>query len=43
MRKYEQESDRPVEWVEDVIYVRNPDGSIGIIQPEEGENDDADH
>ena len=44
MRKYETEDGRPVEWVEDVIYVRNQDGSISIIQPdEEGDPDDADH
>lgn len=40
MRRYEVEDGRPVEWEEDVIYVRNPDGSISIVQPEDEEGDE---
>ena len=35
-RKLENESDRPEDWQEDVLYVRNPDGTITVIT-EEGE------
>ena len=27
-RKLESESDKPADWREDVIYIRNPDGTI---------------
>ena len=38
MRKYETEDGRPVEWEEDVLYARNPDGSISIIKKGDGED-----
>ena len=39
-RKYEVEDGRPEDWRSEVVYVRNPDGSITEL--EEGEADDAD-
>ena len=36
-RKYEVEDGRPVEWEEDVLYVRNEDGSISIVRKEEAD------
>ena len=44
MRKYEPESDRPEDWREDVLYVRNPDGTITEITEDgdaDAENDTA--
>lgn len=39
-RRYEQEDGRPEDWRSEVVYVRNPDGTITEL--EEGESDDAD-
>ena len=40
-RKLEAESDKPADWREDVIYIRNPDGSITEL--EEGDSNAPDH